>query len=29
MRDITPDNEAAVPAPLEDPHGVLAAFEQH
>jgi hypothetical protein len=29
MRDMTPDNEAAVPAPLEDPHGVLAAFEQH
>lgn len=29
MRDITADTGAAVPAPLEDPHGVLAAFAHH
>lgn len=26
MRDVAADTGAAVPAPLEDPHGILAAF---
>jgi len=29
MRDITADGSAAAPVPLQDPHGILAAFDRH